>query len=65
MMAKGGITGKKILCSECVKNGHSPKLLGIVENADGVLRLWCKRCRKEIRVEIRNGEILTTGIDKD
>lgn len=51
--------GKEIRCSECVKRGDKPTLLGIVENSEGTLRLWCKKCRKEIRVEIKDNNITT------
>ena len=51
--------GEQIRCSECAKRGDKPTLLGVVENAEGVLRLWCKKCRKEIRVEIKDGKIHT------
>lgn len=51
--------GKEIRCSECINRGDKPTLLGVVENAEGVLRLWCKKCRREIRVVIKNGEIHT------
>jgi hypothetical protein len=50
---------QEIRCSECSNRGDKPTLLGIVENAEGVLRLWCKKCRKEIRVEITSGHIYT------
>lgn len=58
------IVGTKILCSECKRNGYPATLLGIVEEAEGTLRLWCRRCRKEIRVEIRNGKITTRGAEQ-
>ena len=54
------MAGQEIRCSECINRGDKPTLLGVVEDAEGVLRLWCKKCRKEIRVEIKNGEIHTS-----
>lgn len=53
------MTRKEIRCSECLNRGDKPALLGVAENSEGTLRLWCKKCKKEIRVEIRNGNITT------
>ena len=57
---------KTIYCSECLRYGNTPKKLGIVEgveHADSQLRLWCKQCKKEIRVVIRDGKIVTSLAD--
>ena len=59
---------KTIFCSECTKRGLTPKKLGVVEDverAGGQLRLWCKQCKKEIRVFIRDGRIVTTDAATD
>jgi RNase P subunit RPR2 len=50
---------KKIYCSECVKRGYKPKMLGIAEGMEGSIRLWCASCRREIRVSIHNDRITT------
>lgn len=57
-----GMIGDKILCSECRKRGYPPNTLGVVEKAEGVLRLWCKSCKKEIRVTIHDGRITTRAV---
>lgn len=57
------VLGNKILCSECLRNGYPPTFLGVVEKAEGTLRLWCKRCKAEIRVEIHDGHIKTAYAD--
>lgn len=57
---------KTIYCSECVKDGKTPKKLGTVKDADGAhadLLLWCKQCRKRILVSIRDGKIATRAED--
>lgn len=54
---------REIRCSECKKKGYPPVLLGVVaDNTEGVLYLWCRRCKKEIRVEVKGGNI-TTKLD--
>lgn len=50
---------RKIFCSECIKHGRKPKLLGITEDAEGTIRLWCKSCGSEIRVTITAANIDT------
>ena len=54
--------GKDILCSECAKNGYKPTKLGVVEKAEGTIRLWCKRCKAEILVTITKDKIITEKI---
>lgn len=51
--------GKDILCSECSKNGYKPTKLGVAEQAEGTIRLWCKRCKSEILVTISKDKIIT------
>lgn len=51
-----------IICPKCIErnehipkeNRHKPQALGKYENivGKGDLYLWCKRCRKEIRIRI-------------
>jgi len=58
---------RTIYCSECSKRGLPPKKLGVVEDverAGGKLRLWCKQCKKEIRVVIQDGKIVTTDANR-
>jgi hypothetical protein len=54
--------GKDILCSECKRNGYKPTKLGVVEKAEGTIRLWCKRCKAEILVTITKDEIITEKV---
>ena len=44
----------KILCPECAKSGSRSQLLGKAENVtgSGYLLLWCKKCRKEIKISL-------------
>ena len=51
--------GLEIRCSECERRGDKPTLLGIFEGGEGVLRLWCKKCKREIRVEIKDNIVTT------
>lgn len=51
-----GVIGKDILCSECAKRGKR-SLLGRVERAEGVVLLWCKHCREQMRVTITKDKI--------
>lgn len=51
--------GNDILCSECARNGYKPTKLGVVEDAEGIIRLWCKRCKSEILVTITKNNITT------
>lgn len=45
----------EILCPRCVRLGRTPKILGRYEDVigRGTVYLWCKRCGKEIPVEIK------------
>lgn len=54
--------GKEILCSECKRNGYKPTKLGVVEEAEGTIRLWCKRCKAEILVTITEDKIITEKV---
>lgn len=56
-----GEMGKEILCSECAKHGKR-SLLGKVERAEGVVLLWCRNCRAQIRVTISKDKIMTEKI---
>ena len=56
---KNYMLGKDILCSECKRNGYKPTKLGVVEKAEGTIRLWCKRCKAEILVTITEDKIIT------
>lgn len=53
-----GVIYKEILCSECAKRGKK-SLLGKVECAEGVVLLWCKNCRAQIRATITKDRITT------
>ena len=53
-----GVISKDILCSECAKHGKR-SLLGKVERAEGVVLLWCKHCRAQVRVTITKDKIIT------
>lgn len=48
-----------ILCSECEKRGYPATLLGKTDGMDGSVILWCKRCREQIEVTVRNGKVTT------
>ena len=45
-----------IYCPRCSALGKRPKILGKYEDVVGRvdIYLWCKSCRKEVRVEIKN-----------
>lgn len=46
---------KKIMCPECAKRGIRSWLAssdGL--KGDGYLLLWCKRCKKEIRIPLKD-----------
>lgn len=51
-----GVISKDILCSECAKQGKR-SLLGKVEQAEGVVSLWCKHCRAQMRITITKDKI--------
>lgn len=45
-----------ILCPKCREAGRKPALLGKYEDVvgRGDVYLWCKKCRKEIRIRIED-----------
>lgn len=45
-----------ILCPKCKEAGRKPQLLGKYEEirGSGDFYLWCKKCRREIRIGIEN-----------
>lgn len=45
-----------IYCPRCVEEGRKPKILGKYEDLMGVgeIYLWCKNCRQEIRISIKD-----------
>lgn len=45
-----------IYCPLCAEKGRKPKVLGKYEDIRGTgdVYLWCKHCRKEIRIRIEN-----------
>ncbi len=46
----------EVYCPECIKCGRKPQMLGKMEDwgDKGFLVLWCKKCRKEIRIPVAN-----------
>lgn len=46
----------EILCPRCIERGQKPKVLGKYEDLTGRgnVYLWCKSCRKEIRIDVRD-----------
>jgi transcription elongation factor Elf1 len=47
----------EIRCPECGKRGFRPTLLARVQKAEGRLLLWCKNCRKEVKVVVHGTNI--------
>ncbi len=46
-----------ILCPKCREAGRKPKVLGKYEDVvaqRGYVELWCKTCRKSIRIELKD-----------
>lgn len=45
-----------ILCPHCAELGRTPKVLGKYEDLRGAgdVYLWCKRCRREVRIRIES-----------
>jgi len=46
-----------ILCPKCREAGRKPKVLGKHEDVvaqQGYVELWCKACKKPIRIELRD-----------
>ena len=45
-----------ILCPHCIELGRKPQLLGKYEDVvgRGDIYLWCKKCRREIRINIKD-----------
>lgn len=45
-----------IYCPRCSELGHKPKILGKYEDVvgRGTVYLWCKRCGKEIPIDLRS-----------
>lgn len=46
----------EILCPRCTEHGRKPSLLGKYEDVvgRGDVYLWCKKCKKEIRIRIED-----------
>lgn len=46
---------KKIMCPECGKKGVRSWLASAeAVKGDGYILLWCKKCKKEIRIDIKD-----------
>lgn len=46
-----------VRCPECVSRGFKPTLLARIQGVDGKLFLWCKNCKKEIKVIVHETKI--------
>lgn len=46
-----------IYCPRCLEQGRKPKVLGKYEDVvaqQGYVELWCKACKKPIRIELKD-----------
>lgn len=44
---------KMIYCPECLKKGKKKRLAVVKDDTRGTIYLWCKECRKEIKIELK------------
>ncbi len=43
---------KDVFCPTCKKFGHKKLLFRTSENSKGVVVVWCKGCKKEVKIEL-------------